>query len=218
MFLLAVGSSDDFFLDREVISLGESLKGSTFIRDRIIWRGSNNVFLSLLLSNKQVRHEVEELLYNRFAFNAEGWGYIMKYSDPSKTPNRLPKHRLKHIVYTPHLTKYIRQHRETIRRMLSELPLLCDVRIMVTWQCAQGLLRNTNGNAETGTRHIVNVACLFRDVGKVAIVGQSLVGDHERKVVRDARDELKGEAWYWELQFEYRFFVCFLAGCVEEHL
>lgn len=215
IFFLAIASSDNFWLDREVISFGESLQCTKFIRGRIVWRGSNGTLLPLLISNKQIHQEVEELLYSRFAFDAR-WGYTMRYSDPSKTPNRLPKHRIKHITYTPDLTRYMREHRESARLIISGLPMLCSVRIMVSWQCTQRLL--VCGHTKVGSLHIVSVARLFRETGKVAIIGQSLTGSLERRLVEDAREELKDEPWYWELELDYPLFVPYFPSDVESHL
>ena len=117
-FFFSICSTDNYWLDREVISLGESLRLVYFIRGRVVWRGSNGVFLRLLLSSRLIYNEVTQMLFSRFAFDARGWGYMLKYSNPSKGPssNYLPKHRIKHIVYTPYRTEYLREHQDSAKR------------------------------------------------------------------------------------------------------
>lgn len=216
IFFLAIGSSDNIWLDREAIHLGESLRHIVYYHGHIVWRGSNHSLLALLLVNKQVHDEVDQMLYNRFAFHSGSWGYIMKYSDPSKTPNRLPKHRIKHITYTPYLA-YMREHRVAANRILSGLPLLSSVRILVSWQCLRTFLNIQNEYNSCATRHIVTVARLFQEVGRVAVIGQSLSNSSETKILEEARQALKDEPWYWELGFDYPIFVQF-AEHIEEHL
>jgi hypothetical protein len=97
----AISSSDNYWLDREVITFGESLKSIYYIRGRTVWRDSNGVYMNLLTTSKQIYDDVQQVFFSRFAFDALGWGYTMRYSDRSKTPNHLPKHRIMHIAYTP---------------------------------------------------------------------------------------------------------------------
>ena len=203
IFFFSICSTDNYWLDREVISLGESLRLVYFIRGRVVWRGSNGVFLRLLLSSRLIYNEVTQMLFSRFAFDARGWGYMLKYSDPSKRPssNYLPKHRIKHIVYTPYRTEYLREHQDSAKRILSSLPMLCTVRIMISWECAQGLV--VCGNTKVGTMFLVDVARLFRDVGKVAVVGRSICGALEQSMVMEARQELEDEPWYWDMGLDY---------------
>lgn len=212
----AISSTKNFWLDREVVNFGESLESIRYIRGRIVWRDSNGVYINLLTTSKQIYDEVQQVLFSRFAFDALGWGYTMRYSDPSKTPNHLPKHRIMHIAYTPYLTKYFREHRQSVDLILSGLPLLSSVRILISWDCAERLVRC--GDTRAGSLHIAAVARLFRQVGKVAVVGQSLIDELQKQLVREARKELEDELWYWELDLEYPLYVPFLTGGVEEHL
>ncbi|EAW09418.1 uncharacterized protein ACLA_036210 [Aspergillus clavatus NRRL 1] len=213
---MAMSSTDNFWLDREVITLGESLKSIKYTRGRIIWRNSNAAYLNLLTTNREIYDEVQRILFSRFAFDALGWGYTMKYSDPSKTPNHLPKHRIMHITYTPYLTDYIREHRQSVKRIISGLPLLSTVRILVSWACAERLVRCKTPNA--GSLHITTVTRLFRGIGKVAVVGQSLVGMLQIQMVLSARKELQHEPWYWELDLDYPLYMPFFTQIMEEHL
>ncbi|EAW21718.1 uncharacterized protein NFIA_068890 [Aspergillus fischeri NRRL 181] len=212
----AISSTDNYWLDREVITFGESLKSIYYIRGRTVWRDSNGVYMNLLTTSKQIYDEVQQVLFSRFAFDALGWGYTMRYSDPSKTPNHLPKHRIMHIAYTPYFTEYMREHRQSVDLILSGLPLLSSVRILIPWACAQRLV--ICGDTRAGSLHIVAVARLFRQVGKVAIVGQSLMGELQKQLVMEARRELEDEPWYWELDLDYHLFMPFHTSSVEEHL
>lgn len=72
--------------------------------------------------------------------------------------------------------------------------MLCTVRIMVSWECAKGLI--VCGNTKYGTAFIAAVAQLFREVGEVAVVGRSTCGDLEQTMAKEAREELEGEPWY----------------------
>ncbi|GIJ87464.1 hypothetical protein Asppvi_006370 [Aspergillus pseudoviridinutans] len=179
IFCRAISSTDNYWLDREVIIFGESLKSTYYIRGRTVWRGSNGVYMNLLTTSQQICDEVQQALFSRFAFDALGWGYTLRYSDPSKTPNHLPKHRIMHIAYTPYFTEYMREHRQSVDLILSGLPLL------------------------------MAVARLFRQVGKVAVVGQSLMGELQQQLVMEARKELEDEPWYWELDLDYLFSCLF---------
>ncbi|GAQ04610.1 hypothetical protein ALT_1931 [Aspergillus lentulus] len=212
----AISSTDNYWLDREVITFGESLKSIYYIRGRTVWRDSNGVYMNLLTTSKQIYDEVQQILFSRFAFDALGWGYTMRYSDPSKTPNHLPKHRIMHIAYTPYFTEYMREHRQSVDLILSGLPLLSSVRILISWACAQRLV--ICGDPRAGSLHIVAVARLFRQIGKVAVVGQSLMGELQKQLVMEARKELEDELWYWELDLDYHLFTPFLTSSVEEHL
>jgi hypothetical protein len=212
----AISSTDNYWLDREVIIFGESLKSTYYIRGRTVWRDSNGVYMNLLTTSKQMFDEAQQVLFSRFAFAALGWGYTLRYSDPSKTPNHLPKHRIMHIAYTPYFTEYMREHHQSVDLILSGLPLLTSVRIMISWACAQRLV--ICGDTRAGSLHIVAVARLFRQVAKVAVVGQSLMGELQKQLVMEARKELEDETWYWELDLDYHSFMPFLTSTVEEHL
>jgi hypothetical protein len=103
----AISSTDNYWLDREVITFGESLKSIYYIRGRTVWRDSNGVYMNLLTTSKQIYDEVQQVLFSRFAYDALGWGYTMRYSDPSKTPNHSPQaphhaHRLYSVLHRIH--------------------------------------------------------------------------------------------------------------------
>lgn len=204
IFHFAITGANNFFLDREVAVFGESFQTESYRRGHLKWRGANGVYVKLLCLNKQVRWEVELMLFRQFAFYSSGWGYLMKYSDPSKTPNRLPKNKIRHLAYTPHKCRNFREHRMSVEMLLAEIPMLCDVRIMVTPLAVKRL--TFCGSSKVGTEHIVAVAQLFRSVGKVAVIGQALNEPEERAMVEEARDRLRKSnvRWYWELDINYQ--------------
>jgi hypothetical protein len=121
-----------------------------------------------------------------------------------------------HIAYTPYFTEYMREHRQGVDLILFGLPLLRSVRILISWACAQRLI--ICGDTRAGSLHIAAVARLFRQVGKVAVVGQSLMGELQKQLVMEARKELEDEPWYWALNLDYHLFMPFLTSSVEEHL
>ncbi|OJJ48562.1 hypothetical protein ASPZODRAFT_140845 [Penicilliopsis zonata CBS 506.65] len=226
---LALENTSAYSLDRQVITLGSPMRSNVFIPRRTVWQNSTGQFLRLLLVSKQVNAEVQRMLFNRFAFDTPGWGRLLQRwsratggrasllssSSPSLlTISTLPIKQLKHLVYTPHYTERIGEHEISIARVVSLLRSLCDVRILVTWACAQVLLGKDNqqqGNNQTqidtmkGALHIVRVARLFSPVKKVAVVGQSLATPEEKRMLDEARDMLKEERWYWELPSDYAF-------------
>lgn len=207
VFHFAVTGTNNFFLDRETAVFGDSLERPEYRRGQLKWRGADGAYVALLCVSRQVRYEAELMLFRQFAFYSSGWGFLMKYSDPSKWANRLPKHKIRHLAYTPHKSRNFREHRLSVDRLLSELPMLCDVRVLVTSLAVQRL--TFCGSTKVGTEHIVAVAQRFRSVGKVAVVGQALHVPEERRMVEEARERLKesGVRWYWELKLNYQLFL-----------
>lgn len=196
----------NFFLDREVAVFGETFDERAAYygrRGRVKWRGATGAYIDLLCTSRQVRYEVELMLFRQFAFYSSGWGYLMKYSDPSKWANRLPKHKIRHLAYTPHKCRNFREHRLSVDSLLAGLPMLTDVRVMVNVLAVRTLA--FGGSTMAGTEHIVAVARLFRSVGKVAVVGQALNSPEDRVMVKEAREQLResGAPWYWELGLNY---------------
>lgn len=86
----ATSSTDHYWLDREVIICGELLKLVYYIRGHTVWRDSNDVYMNLLTTSKHIYEEVQQVVFSRFTFDALGWGYTMRYSNPSKPPTISP--------------------------------------------------------------------------------------------------------------------------------
>ncbi|KAL3413478.1 hypothetical protein V8F44DRAFT_662868 [Aspergillus fumigatus] len=172
----ATSSTDHYWLDREVIICGELLKLVYYIRGHTVWRDSNDVYMNLLTTSKHIYEEVQQIL------------------ESFKTPNHLPKHRIMHIAYTPYFTEYMREHCQSVNLILSGLPLLSSARILISWACAQRLV--ICGDTRAGSLYIVAVARLFRQVRRVAVVGQFLLGELQKQLLMEARRELEDEPWY----------------------
>ena len=197
----ALDSPKDYWLDRRVINIQNSLL-SRFGKHFWEFLGAPGA-ANLLCLNKQIRREVQEILFISFAFFSDSWHLI---SDWLRFPSQLeffPMREIRHIVFTTQVPRQFKHEQVRLAKLLSLLPKLESVRIMVT--SSTTLAASNKWITEECTDYILKVALLFRGVKQVSVIGQDLVHRPEMLIVRDARRRLRemNQPWYLDLHLNY---------------
>ncbi|RJE24622.1 hypothetical protein PHISCL_03046 [Aspergillus sclerotialis] len=198
---LAITTPHDYWLDRRVFGLYNSILSPS--RKRFWSFVAAPGATKLLCVNKQIRREVQEILFTSFAFFSFSWHLV---ADSLQFPDQLEffsLREIRHLVFMTQVPSQLKHEQVTVTRLLSALPKLESVRVMVTSSTTIPAVNQQS--TEACSDYIVQVALLFRGVGQVSVIGQDLVYHQEKIIVRDARRRLREMRlpWYRELHLNY---------------
>ena len=198
---LAISSPNDYWLDRRVFCLDKSVLSPS--RKRVWSFAAVPGAINLLCVNKQIRREVQEILFTNFAFFAFRWDVVIGWLLFPGQLEFFPLQQIRHLVYMTQVPRQLKHEEKTVSRLLSSLPKLESVRVLVTF--ATIIFAIDQHNPDACSDYIVDVALLFRHVGQVSVIGQDLVDPRERLIVFNARRRLRemGQSWYRELYSNY---------------